>query len=199
MGRLSEPHGTAPRLGTVPSVPPCFPVHGSVRLTGFTLVEVIIGVILFALLVASVMWVFVYGGRSTGRLSSQLSLQQSSRKAIVRFLRELQEGMEVLSPSPGSTLSYALIRDKVSLVRWFYLIPASGTPGVFELRRYVKDPKLSEEKRTEIFLQNVKRLTFTCRSEGALQIHLVMKEDDQEYALLTSVRLRNLASAETLW
>ena len=169
------------------------------RRSAFSLVEVMVALGLFGLLIGSVVWLFGFGGRSTVRLTGQMSLQQNSRKAVVRLLRELQEGMQVLSPTPGTTLSYALIRDKLSQVRWFYQVPQAGRSDVYDLVRYVHDPSIPEAKRTETLLQNVKRLTFTSRSEGALQVNLLLVEDEREFSLLTTVRLRNLASAEELW
>ncbi|MBI4860041.1 MAG: hypothetical protein HY815_07225 [Candidatus Riflebacteria bacterium] len=164
-----------------------------------SLVEVLIGVGLFSVLVCGVVWVLGYGSRSTARVSAQMSLQQASRKALVKMLRELREGMEVVSPLPGSTLSYALFRDKVSLVRWFYQVPQKNSRGLFELWRYVNDSRLPDGQRHELLLQNVKRLTFSCRSEGALQVNLTLTEEDREYSMLTTVRLQNIASSEELW
>jgi len=107
--------------------------------------------------------------------------------------------MEVISPPPGTTISYTLIRDKLSLVRWFYQVPQAGQKDTYELWRYIHDKKINASARAELLLQNIRRLTFTCRSEGALQINLTLSEEDREYSILTTVRLRNLASAEELW
>jgi hypothetical protein len=173
------------------------------RSRAFSLVEVVIALGLISLLIGVVVWILSFGGRSTSRLTPQLALQQASRKAVVRFLREVQEGMEVVTPRPGSTLSYALVRDKLSQVRWFYQLP-QRTPNprerLFELWRYVDDQTITDpEKRKELMLSNVKRLTFTSRGEGALQVNLLLAEGEQEYAMLTTVRLRNIASAEEIW
>ena len=72
-------------------------------------------------------------------------------------------------------------------------------PGSCELWRYVHDPSLPEAQREELILQDVRRLTFTCQSEGAAQVNLLLARDGQEFALLTLVRLRNLATVEELW
>ena len=166
----------------------------------FSIAEAIIAVAVLAMMIGCIVWILGFGTRSTGRLTPQLSLQQASRKAIVRFLREVQEGMEVLSPRPGSTLSYALVRDKVSQVRWFYQLPMAGSrDNLLELWRYVDDPDVPMAQRKELMLTHVKRLTFTSRGEGALQVNLLLAEGDQEYAMLTTVRLRNIASAEEIW
>jgi prepilin-type N-terminal cleavage/methylation domain-containing protein len=170
------------------------------RRHAFSLIEVLIAAGLLGVVIGAVYYMFAFGTRATGRLTPQLSLQQASRKAVVRLLRELQEGMEVVSPSPGSTLSYAIIRDKLSRARWFYLVEKRKTPTpVMELWRYVDDLTIPREQRTERMLEDVRRLTFTSRGEGALQVNLLLAEGEQEYALLTTVRLRNIASAEEVW
>ncbi len=153
--------------------------------------EVLVAIALFAILIGSAVWLFAYGGRATARLQPKLAAQQGARKAVVRLIRELQEGMEVLTPPPGMTLPYAVIVDKEANVKCFY---QSADGGLF---RFVNDPKPSGT--TERMLSGVKRLTFTCQSEGALTINALLAEEEQESAILTTVRLRNIAAAEELW
>ena len=166
---------------------------------GFSLTEVLVALAVVGLVIGVVVWLLGFGTSSTGRLSSQLGLHQASRKVLVRLLEELQEGIEVITPPPGATLSFSVIRDKVSLIRWFYLRPQTGKPGSYELWRYVHDGSLPDAKRQELLLGNIRRLTFTSQSEGSLLINLVLADDGQQYGFLTTVRLRNLASAEELW
>ena len=113
--------------------------------------------------------------------------------------REVQEGMEVLQPAPGSTQAWALVRDRASRVRWFYQKRQGGTTDRTELWRVIDDPSRPLAQRHEMLLRDIRRLTFTCRTEGALQMNVLLAEADREYALLTTVRLRNLAAAEELW
>jgi hypothetical protein len=164
--------------------------------------EMLIGAGLAVVLLGLVVELLRHGSRSTHGLTARMSLQQESRKAIVRFLKEVQQGMEVIRPVPGSTLSYALVRDKMSLVRWYYLVgkPASDpAAGPYELWRHLDDPAMAAGERAERLLDNVQRVTFTSTSEGALQLHVTLRESGTESAVLTTVRLRNLASAEQLW
>jgi hypothetical protein len=164
-----------------------------------SLAEVVVVLGLLSLLIGGAVWLFFFGGSTAQRLTPQLSLQQKSRIAVVRLLREIQEGMEVLSPTPGLTLSYALISDKLALVRWYFLLKSQNDPGQFELWRYVDDRTLPPGQRRVLLLTNIRRLTFTCQSEGALQINLALAEENSQYSILTTVRLRNLPSAEELW
>lgn len=163
------------------------------------LVEALLAATLFLVLLGVVYLAFRHGIASTARLTPQLSLQQQRRKAIVRFLREIQEGMDVISPGPGQTLSYALIRDKVAFLTMFYGRASSRKDGTFDLWRYRYDPDVPEPSRRELLVAHLGRVTFTCQSEGALQIHLLLEEGRQHDSLLTTVRLRNLPSSEELW
>ena len=168
------------------------------RRAAFTLAEALIVVVLATALVGTVVYLLVHGTALTARLTPQLSLQQGGRRAVVRLLREIQEGMEVVVPRPGSTQPYAVVRDRVSLLRWFYQV-RSADGRTCELWRYVDDPALPLASRRELMLGSIKRLTFTSRSEASVQVNLVLAEADQEYALLTTVRLRNIAAAEEIW
>ena len=78
----------------------------------FTLAEVLLAAGLLSILVGIAVWLSGFGALATGRLTPRLGLQQTGRRAVARLLRELQEGMEVLQPRPGSTMAYALVRDK---------------------------------------------------------------------------------------
>lgn len=168
--------------------------------SGLALMEVLVAAAITLALLGGVMELFRHGSRTTHALAAGMSLHQESRKAIVRFLKEVQQGMEVVSPRPGCTLSYALVRDKLSLIRWYYLVPKPGPgPVLHELWRHTADPSMAQVARAERLLDNVQRATFTSTSEGALQIHLVFSESGRDHAVLTTARLRNLASAEQLW
>lgn len=158
-----------------------------------------VATILLVLLIGSAIWVLINSRRTAQAVSARTSAQQTTTRAVVRLLTELQEGMEVLAPQSASTLSYALIRDKVSVVRWFFLVPSKSVPGTRELWRYRDDQSIPAEKRLEHILNGVQRLAFTATSEGSLQVNLVVAEEGHEFPLLTTVRLRNIASAEELY
>lgn len=172
------------------------------RPTGYTLVEVLLVVGIFVVVLALVVGYFGFGRRSEQRLTARMGAQQATRKALVRFVQELQESVEVLSPRPGSTLSYALVRDQVNAVRWYYQVRTPGSPDsapTFEVWRFATDTTLPGPQRRVKLLGGVKRLTFTARSEGGLRLNLVTTEDGQDHATLLSVRLRNIAVAEEVW
>ena len=174
---------------------------GSVRPVrrGFSLVELLVALGLCGLVIGVAVYLFVYGGHATRAVTAKLAGQQAGRKALVAFLSEIQEGMEVVIPRPGTTLSYALVRDKVAHLRLYYQVKSAPDATTYALWRYVQDPSLAAGVRKEKLLDNVRRLSFTSRSEGALELNLEVQEDDQVWSLITAVRLRNLASAEELW
>jgi hypothetical protein len=175
------------------------PFEGRAR-RAFTVAEVLIAAAVFVVLTGLVVYMLMQGRRSSQTLGTQMSLAQASRKTLVKLLGELREGMEVLSPRPGSTKAQALIRDKLSFIRWYALHPRSGSsPEVYELWRYINDPDLTAARRAEMLLGGIKRLRFTCLSEGILQVNLTLIEEGKEYSILTTVHLHNLPSAEAVW
>lgn len=157
-----------------------------------TIVEVMVSVGLLSFLVGAVVWLFGYGAGATSRLTPALGLQQGSRKAVVRLLEHLQQGMEVITPRPGATSPYALVRDQVARVKWLYQVQAKD--GRYELWAYTDGTR-----ETERLLTGIKRLTFSSRTEAALQVNLVLAEGSQEHAMLTTIRLRNIVAAEEVW
>lgn len=163
----------------------------------FTLLEGLIALGVAALVMGIALALLLHGSWLGAHLTPQLSLEQNSRRALVRLLAELQEGMEVVNPRPGGTATFAVIRDRVSRLRMYYQV--AQPDGTAQLWRYTDDADLAPAARRERLLAGVRRLTFSSRSEGALQINLLLSEGGQDYALLTAVRLRNLASAEEIW
>lgn len=173
---------------------------GARTLRAITLLEALIVLGVLGLVLGIVVWVLWFGTASSLRLAPQMALQQASRKAVVRFLRDLQQGMEVLLPLPGATLPYAVARDDVSAICFYHLVSRTDRPdGTMELWRYRMDPGQAPRGERELILSNVRRLSFTARSEGALQLNLLLAEGAEEYAIITTVRLRNIASAEEVW
>lgn len=166
---------------------------------GFSLPEVLIALAMMGVLIALLVWLTSFGTQATGRLTPRLALHQTARKAMARFLADLQEGMEVITPRPGVTSTFAVVRDKLSVLRWYYLVPSPNGGPLFDLRVMRKDPALPAPERDTLVLTNVKRLALTSRTEGAIQLNLELSADGQDYPLLTTVRLRNIASAEELW
>lgn len=174
------------------------PTSPASRRAAFTLVESLLALGLFLILLNIASAFFSFGDRSARRITSQLGLQQESRKALVRLMRELQEGMEVLRPAPGSTLPYALFTDKLGRVCWLYLRPTRAAgKTTFELWLYRRDTVKPEP--AEVLLGDVARAAFTSCSEGALQINLSLRDGDEVYPLLTTVRLRNFAASEEVF
>ena len=160
----------------------------------FTIAETIIGLALFALLLGMVVWIFGFGSRTLTRLLPGLDLQKSNRRAVVRLLGEIQEGMEVIAPVPGSTLSYAVIADKTGQLKFFHQLPDRNAPGFNTLWVHAEDGA-----RREQIVHGVRRLTFTSLGEGALVVNLVLSQDGTDSPVYATIRLRNLAAAEEVW
>lgn len=167
------------------------------RRLGVTLIEGLIAIILVVMIggVAYNLWRF--GVVSVGStVTPQVGLQMASRKAMVDFVREVQECIEVARPFPGSTFSYFVARDKLNKILTAYLVKnaadsAAAGRDLFDLYLHRKD--VSGGPATQVkMLSKVERLTFTALSSGLLQINLDLHEQGKTYALLTAVRTRNI-------
>ena len=169
------------------------------RRRGFTLVEGLIGLVV-AILVTGMAYqlhrsAFV---SLNATLGPQMGLQMATRKALLEFVRELQECIEFVRPVQGATLSYLLARDKLDRPMLAYATvdqKATAAAGRTLYNVYVNrsDDALGEKDRQRWLFGSVARLTFTSLGSGAVQIHMDVWEQGRTYPVLTTVRARNIA------
>lgn len=166
------------------------PVPGPRR--AYSLVEILVGVILAFLVCFGLMQLLGTGRKMEDVLGAHLALQADARKALMSFIRDLQEGMIVVRPAPGQTLPCALVKDKLERLVFYSLAPGKE-PGLFDLRRDLATPAGTERK---TILTGVSRVSFTSTSDSLIQLHLDLGEGKQRYAFATEVRLRNRDAAD---
>lgn len=172
-------------------------MSGAMRRRGASLVEALLGLAIAGMVVGLAFGLYRFGVVATGgTVAPQVGLQMASRKALVDFIREIQETVEIVRPPAGSTLSYFVARDKVNRILTAYLVrngadSSAAGRDLYDLWVHRKDypPEPSTQVR---LLGHVERLTFTTLSPGLLQIHLELNEAGKTYSLLTAVRSRNI-------
>lgn len=166
---------------------------------GVTLVEMMVALII-GTLVISIAWSLYRFNRVSveGTLAPQMGLQTTSRKALVQFIREVQESVEVAKPLQGTTLDYMIARDKLNRILVIYPAKnnaASTAAGrnIYDLYLYRHDygttPPVQAQRR---MIEGLERVAFTTLSPGVVQIHLQLHEAGKSYTLLTAVRTRNI-------
>ncbi len=155
------------------------------------MVEILLGSLILVVVLFGVIQLLSTGRRMEEGVGGRLALQADARKALASFLRELQEGIVVVRPAPGQTLSYAMVRDKLNRVAFYSLAPAGEE--TYDLRRDLVD---RSGTRREVLLGGLSRLTFTALTDRALQLNAILGTGDRRFAFHTQVRLRNRAAAE---
>jgi Tfp pilus assembly protein PilW len=112
---------------------------------GFTLVELIVGTTLSAMVMAAVLSSYIYLGRSYGRLANQQILETEARRTLQRFTMDVQSATGIsgtpsatsvtftIPTSTGTTTTVAYAYD--STAGTFTRTPAGGTTLV--LLRYI--------------------------------------------------------------
>lgn len=168
---------------------------------GFTLVEVSIALTVALLVIGAAFALHRFATVSTQQtLGPQLGLQTASRAALVQFIREIQESIEIVRPAQGCTLNYFVARDKLNQFLVGYVAPKAGAaggggtdPALQELYLYRHDYDHDDPARQQRkVLDGVERITFTTLSPGVLQIHMTLWDQGRDYTLLTTVRARNI-------
>ena len=165
---------------------------------GYSLIEVLVALFLFGTLFATA-WMLhrsgTVGVQST--LGPQMGLQMTTRKALVEFIKELQECVEFVRPYQGSTLNYLMARNKLDQVLLTYMVKndkdsAREGRDVHDVYVYLNDTSVAAASRQRLLFGGVTRLTFTALGSGVVQIRMDVTESNRIYALLTTVRARNI-------
>lgn len=163
---------------------------------GFSLIEVLVGMGLLVVISGIAYGLMRFGIVSIGTtVTPQIGLQTASRKAMVDFIREIQESIEIARPVPGTTLSYFVARDKTNCVLTVFSVKnaadsAAAGKDIFDV--YLNRKRFTQPDEQRRLLSRVERLAFTSLSPGLLQIHLDLFEGGKTYSLLTAVRTRNI-------
>ncbi len=166
--------------------------------SGITMVELLIASVLFSGLIAlSYNSLMTFTGRASEALAKRLILQMEARKALLSLYREVQEGIEVLLPQPGSTLPYLVYRDFVNNIHVVYLekdddLSALEKEELFSIVEGVKDPGEGTSPPPKILARYVTSLNFTAHHYGGVLISCSLKGGKGRFALVNYVRLKNI-------
>lgn len=161
--------------------------HDATRRCGLTLVEVLIAFAIGLSFLGVLIGLFRSGSTMSRTEVGMISLQLEAQRALSRFIQEIQESILVVTPIPGRTQSWAVIRDRENRLALYSLVEGR-IPGLFDLRRDITDP---DGTSTSLLLNDIQRLTFTAHSDRALRLHVVLGDGERSYPLATQIRLRN--------
>ncbi|MBI3038557.1 prepilin-type N-terminal cleavage/methylation domain-containing protein [bacterium] len=171
---------------------------------GFSIVELMVAMAIFSILGGMGFQAFqVFRGKSSENLSKRLVLQMEARKAIVTLYRELQEGIEVVSPTSGCTLPYLVYKDYINNVRMVYLVEdpirtKEEGQTVFKAMTVTYDPSGISVKEPRCLMQHVIKLNFTTYSPGGCLISATLRGGHGDFSVINFVRLKNVSSQEDL-
>lgn len=169
------------------------------RRRALTLMEMLVAFSMFLMMVTLVFGITGFTSRAAGVAEPNADLQSATQKALLTFLRQLEESIEFLRPTSGGTLTYFIARSKTNEIHTAYqeedsVATVKAGRKIYRLvlyRHHPVDPAVSSR---EVLIENVERLTFTSRSPGLLQVHLKLHEAGRSYTLLTTVRARGIPS-----
>jgi len=140
-----------------------------------------------------------FNGKASQNISKRLVLQMEARKALTNLYRTIQDGLEVISPAPGMTLSYLSYRDIVNNIKVVYLEKDeywSKIEGktIYKAMILTKDTSGAVTKKAKCFMRHIQSLNFTSYSPGAVLISANMYSGKGEFSLINFMRLQNVSS-----
>ena len=169
-----------------------------------TLIEVIIASAIFAVVIGLSVGAFrAFQGRTSENLSKRLVLQMEARKALVHLYRKLQDGIEIVSPPPGTTLPYVVYKDLLNNIRMVYLekddyLSKKEKRDIFRAMSILRDPTGKIVEKPQCLMKHVTQMNFTTYHEGAVLLSTRLQGGTGDFSLINFVRLQNISSEESL-
>jgi len=144
-----------------------------------------------------------FRGKTSENLSKRLILQMEARKALINLYRELQEGIEVISPAPGTTLPYLAFRDYVNNVRMVYLeedkkLSREEGRTIYQAMTLTRNPAKTKSDNPKLLMKYVVKLNFTTYNPGGVLISATLRSGTGDFSLVNFVRLQNVTSEDDL-
>lgn len=141
----------------------------------------------------------IFAGKMSQNLSKRLVLQMEARKALLNLYREVQEGIEVIQPAPGSTLPYMIYRDLRNNIIIVYLeedpvLSKDRSTKLYKAMIGIKDPKNPSSEKPKILMRYVSSLNFTAHHHGGVLISCTLRHARGKFSLVNYVRLKNTAA-----
>ncbi len=143
----------------------------------------------------------VFSGKQSENLGKRLVLQMEARRALLSLYDDLQQGIEIVIPKPGSTLPYVVFRDFVNDIRVIFQekdAELSKTEGqdLFRVMEVRCSPEGTRPSVTRLLMKYVTRLQFTAYDPGSLLLTCSMAGGKGTFSLVNFVRLRNTDSPD---
>ncbi|MBF0410150.1 MAG: hypothetical protein HQM10_22590 [Candidatus Riflebacteria bacterium] len=170
--------------------------------TGFTTVEMLVGVAILSILVMLIFQFTRFVGDSQKKYSLQAELQMDSRRAFDETVTRIREGTEVVRPFVGETLPYMIMKDCVNRLTVFYLEPNNSISeklqkAVYRLVSYSTDYVGSYQKENHrIMVPNIKAMTFTSLGPNSIQINVSVTNERGEFQFIAHIGLMNVGGLE---
>lgn len=175
---------------------------------GFSLIEFMIGILLFSIIISAAGFIFVVVLREWSSTQIRNDLRQDAIIAIERLTRELNEAREITS-AQDSSISFwwqdtdgDSVRDSSEVVTFSW----DGTSGTAlerdsaSLAFNVEDFQISYRDLNNASLSPSPDLFLAARdSIRRLDIELKLSKEDEEVMLVTSIIPRNLRQVRGPW
>ncbi|MEW6708418.1 MAG: prepilin-type N-terminal cleavage/methylation domain-containing protein [Candidatus Riflebacteria bacterium] len=177
-----------------------YSLRKNIGLRGFSLVEIMIGAGILALILGIGYKMNV--SRNQKNLTGKLVLQMDALMISNRLMFELRRCSDFVRPHLGETSTYLLARDMTNQMLFIYLEEDKDSSEkfdgqLFKLKMYRDSHSGSYQKKEEhVLARAVKRMTFTCLDPNTVQLNLILSNEREDFQCITKVSSLNLGDLE---
>lgn len=168
---------------------------------GFTLVEVSVAALIFAVLAGVVMTFWSrFNQNVSPKISNRLFLQMEGRSLADNLAFEIRSCSDIVRPQTGETLPFLLLKDAKNQIRFFYLsydAPASKNSHkkLYKLVSYTYGYKYDKNK-TRVIGKNLSRISFSGVSANSVQCNILIENEKNRFQFLTHLGLMSFGDSD---
>ena len=174
----------------------------NMRQKGFSFLETVLAMLLLAAFFGTGFKAWQTSThKKSENLSKRLVLQMEARKAFLNLTRELQQGIEIILPKPGTTLPFLVYKDYTNSLR---VVNHEEDPArtreqkrpMFRTISTRRDPSEPTAGPPVILMEYVARLNFTAHSAGGILVSVRLHGGSGDFSLINFIRLQNVSAEE---
>ncbi|MEW6708656.1 MAG: prepilin-type N-terminal cleavage/methylation domain-containing protein [Candidatus Riflebacteria bacterium] len=171
------------------------------RSEGFTLVEVAVSALIFAVMAAVIITFWSRFNVNVGpKISNRLFLQMEGRSLADNLAHEIRSCSDIVRPRTGESTPFLLVKDARNQIKFFYLsfdLQASkiSQKQLYQLISFTYGYK-NDRNKTMVIGKNISRISFSGISANSVQCNILIENEKNRFQFLTHLGVMSFGDSD---